>query len=278
MSYGSAISGIFTSESGGSERELELDPGALIILLNDGSSRLMDREGAVLGLSALATSMVLGVFRKSAECVASEAANAFDIPIERVQWELKQLLDDLFRRGLLRCPQDAAPRPSWRVRLASRLIAGVDRLSNVFIRPLPARLAVLLGLARLSIRWLGRTDSITLWGHLATVARESGMNNSLVEETTLLLRQAAARDPDSSESQERALCAWRLLHAAGRPAELVLGIDPDSCQSHCWCECEGQTVGDDHARCAAFVPVARFPRTTPILASARGVGVVFASA
>jgi hypothetical protein len=237
---------------------MTLGPDVVLAVVDDGSSRLIDLNGSSFGVPAHTTSLLVASLRfgpdEAARCVADDRG----VTPEMVREDLRLYLDDLERRGLI---MTAGRERSGGRRLRRLLARPFGRALRLVEHPwlsLPIRIWVTLALAKLSFHVLGWSATVELWGQADGPTFAEPHVDSDAARLDAILREESSRHLMMAECKERALCAWRILRAAGRQASLVVGIDLYPFLGHCWCESEGRAVGDDLDRCIRFIPVARY--------------------
>jgi hypothetical protein len=255
----SAISNVLTAHSPDSAADTKpvLAPDVLLVLVEDGSSRLLDLDGQFFGLAAVSTLLLETALRQGTRQAARKVAEVYGVPLSRVEADLAGFLADLSKRGLLAPPGRRRGLrnlfrsfQAWSLLIALRLLLAA---------PLPFawRVWLLLLFANFSLRVFGWARTVAAWRrHQRGAAIQSG-NTAILEETSQVVRHIASGHLLLMECKERALCCWALLRDAGVEAELVVGVELFPFRGHCWCEYEGWVVGDDVERCTRFVPVLR---------------------
>jgi Transglutaminase-like superfamily len=222
-------------------------------MVDDGSARLVDLDGAVTALDVTATTMMEGALRLSEAEAIAELADAFGVDPRRIATDLRAVLADLIARGTLRSGPSGLPRraPQTRNQLASVLGALAVRLvGSRSDRKFQAWYA--LTAAHLSFRLAGWSPTLNAWiapGHAGwgRTRRTTGNGNNelaTLDAITVAVTRTAARYPFPLDCKDRALAAFAMARAAGLPARVVLGISLFPLALHAWCESGGRVVAD----------------------------------
>jgi hypothetical protein len=237
------------------EADHALAPDTALVLLEDGTGRLLDLGGNFYALPGTAAGMLRDILRAGSTAAADRIAARHGVEVARVRQDLSAFLDSLARSHLVRRaaaladPNKPSLAPSASVR---RALGWLHRLRS------PRKQSwALLVLAYLSIRLLGWPRTVATWRtyHERLPNGRSGSAADLIQATEAAVRAVVARHPLPVACKERALCCWSLLRAAGVPARLVVGVDFFPFASHCWCEAGGDVVGDFADRCERYTPV-----------------------
>jgi hypothetical protein len=221
-------------------------------MVDDGSARLVDLDGAVTALDATATSMMEATLRLSEAEAVAELADVFDVEPRRIATDLHAVLADLIARGTLRSRSSGLPRRVFQTRnqLASVLGALAARLVGPRIdRKIQAWYA--LTVAHLSFRLTGWSPTLNAWiapgraaGHIRRAAGNGSDELATLDAITVAVIRAAARYPFPLDCKDRALAAFAMARAAGLQARVVLGISLFPLALHAWCESGGRVVAD----------------------------------
>jgi Transglutaminase-like superfamily len=227
----------------------------VLLLIQDGTARLLDFRGHFYALSETAAVMLDEILRSGPAAAAMRIAAVFDVRVAQARCDVDTLLADLISWGVVREPRSRAPRAVTGGRSARLLAASTNRVL-AFLGPEPPKVASpLLAAAYASVRLFGWSLTTATWKQSFSVtATPSGT----ASEIDTAVRAAAAQHVLSITCKERALACWALLRTAGWPAELVLGVDLYPLASHVWCECEGTILSDYEDRCRRFTPVQRY--------------------
>lgn len=234
--------------SGGSTgSEVQLAPDVVLLLLSDGSARILDFGGNFYAVSETAALMLNQTLEHGMESAAERIASTYGIEKSRAWDDLRRLVADLEKQGVLVGPQG---QPS-----KERPNGGRNRfLACIHSLPLSLKSWALLGFGYLTIRKLGWPTTIRLF---QAHHRKQGVTREKADPQAIdgIIRSVAARYPVPVECKERALCCWSILRGMGLPATLVVGISLYPLESHCWCELEGNVLTDYLDKCERFTPV-----------------------
>ncbi len=230
-----------------------LAPDAALVLLRDGTSRLLDLGGSFFALSESATLLLSMALRDDLATGTRLLAARHGVPREQIQGDLAGLLRPLERAGAVRRTPLGHVRPEgFRAWLLAGLVRGVLALSTGTFRD-----RALLALAYGTVHLAGWPAAVRIWER---ASRPRAMSAPTVDPEAIDrgIRTAAARHALPVECKERALCCWALLRRARLPARLVVGIDLHPFTSHVWCESAGAVLSDYEDRCQRFTPVVAY--------------------
>jgi hypothetical protein len=247
-----------TSLRGASHPACVLAPDVTLVLVGDGTARLLDLGGNFYALSATAAAMLREALWTDLETAAARVAARYQVEEHEIQADLRALLEDLQRKGLIRRPGQARRRGACRRLLASLVLRPALCCLHAAPVSLWLKVKVLLGLAYLSLRLFGLAGTIAAWRRCRRpggAAAGAGEEERAVHEVDEAVRAGAAGHLFNTECKERALCCWSLLGARGLPARLVLGVDLYPFSSHCWCDVNGRVLTDDEDHCRRYTPV-----------------------
>ena len=239
-----------------------LAPEVLLVMVEDGSARIIDLDGAVAALDATATTMMEAALRSGEAGAVAELAGAFGVEPRRITTDLRAVLGDLTVRGVLRSAAAGPPRRArqTRHRVASALSTLAARRARVGrTRGIQAWSA--LTAAYLSLRLVGWSGTLGAWcaperpgSGNARRAAENGTGD--LDAIAVAVTRAVARHPFPLACKERALAAFALARAAGLPARIVLGISLFPLALHAWCESGGQIIADQlDGYCDRYTPL-----------------------
>lgn len=235
-----------------------LAPDVILVEADDGSARLLDMSGSFFALSRSGAELLGGLLTNGAEQTIKSLSDKYAVEAERIETDLRQLLDKLLSSGLI---QAGGRRSLWaRVRsgLARSIVPVLLRLPRLERSPL-----ALLTVARLCFLAFGWADTVAAWGRNLD---RSGLGIAPAADAGLLtrvddaIRGAAARLP-SVACKERALSAWYVLRRNGVPASLVVGVQLYPLGGHCWCEVGSRVLTDFADHCRSYLPVVRYGAT-----------------
>jgi len=242
-----------------------LAPEVLLVMVDDGSARIVDLDGAVAALDATAATMVEAVLRLGETGAGAELADGFGVEPRRIRTDLHAVLGDLVAQGVL-C--SGPSRLHWRARQIRRRVASA--LSAVAVRWVgvggtwEVRAWGALTLARLLLWMSGWSFTIGAWsapgragwGTAGRVARSGNEGAGDLDAIAIAVTRVVARYPFPLDCKERALAAFALARASGLPARIVLGISLFPLALHAWCESGGEVVADQFdGYCDRYTPI-----------------------
>jgi hypothetical protein len=240
--------------------EYALAPDVLLVLVRDGTARLLDLGGRFYAIPAVGARMLCAALEAGPSAAAARIADEYGIDPDRARTDLAAWLGQLRRQGLILGRTDRRRRRGgWLSRL---LLRTAFRL----IRCLPSptgRARRFLTLTRVCFALFGWAGTVALWQRCLPRPRAEGRVDPETAEATIravdeAVRAASARHVVRMACKERGMCGWAMLRCAGVPAELVVAIDLFPLAGHCWCEAGGLPLGDDPGRCSQFTPVVRY--------------------
>lgn len=235
-----------------------LRPDVLLLLLEDGTARLLDLDGDIYALSHTAATMLDEALRCEVAAIVRGIATRHCIDRHQAEADTRAFLSQLEQKGLIRRVRSTAttvsstPPPRWVLTLLRMIHAWPTSLSR--------QTTVLLTVAYFANRWAGWTGAIGAWRCYYSRQPLSSGDGSTQQIGAIdhAVRTIAARHPLKIGCKERALCSWGLARVAGQPAKLILGVDLFPMACHCWCQLGPQIIGDDEDRCVRFTPVADY--------------------
>lgn len=241
-----------------------LAPEALLVMVEDGSARIVDLDGAVAALDRTATTMVEAALRLGEAAAVAELASAFDVEPRRLTTDLHAVLGDLVAQGALRADTYGLPRHARRTRrrVASALGALAMWRGGGRVRGLQAW--YVLTIAHFSLRLVGWSCTLDAWsargrpgshnGRPSAGNGDDGAGN--LDAIDVAVTHALVRYPVPLDCKERALASFAIVRAADLPARIVLGISLFPLALHTWCESCGQVVADQlDGYCDRYTPL-----------------------
>jgi hypothetical protein len=253
-----------------------LGPDVLVLVIDDGTGRVMDLGGAHFAITESATSILLGTLRDGADRACRSMAATTGAPLERVRVDAGALLGELDDARILLYGGQTPDAASRRDRLTESTARAALRRWLGRGRGTESTAWRLIALAWATTHALGWASTVRWWRDEveAAVARHDGQQGPGVDAITAATASVVARHPLPVACKERALCAYTLTRQAGLPARLVLGASVFPFASHVWCESEGRVVGDRlEDGCDQFDPVLTYDGTgapCPALGHAAG--------
>jgi Transglutaminase-like superfamily/Coenzyme PQQ synthesis protein D (PqqD) len=233
-----------------------LSPNVVLMPLEDGTAQLVHLDGSFFGLSETAARMLKGTLDMGEEDAVQRIATEYNTDHDRVYTDLTALLGTLRAKGLIRRSDDHLP--TVRLRTAIALAISYPVLKIVApVRNQRLKALALLAAARLCFALVGWARTVEAWqrclkrphGPPADSERERLIDT--IDNST----RRSASDLPSIACKERAICCWFMLHSAGVPARLVMGMRFLPLSGHCWCEVDERILTDSPERCKLYTPV-----------------------
>jgi hypothetical protein len=250
-----------TVSAAGDGEGYRLAPDVLLLKVWDGSSRLIDLSGDSFGLPAISTTLLELTLRHGPDRAADEVARQYEVPCQRVRADFEPLLRDLGRRRLLTRRGRAGRWQGLLRGMSTRPVAYALRFSLRSIPSDTGKARVLLSLAFICLKLFGWARTVELWRDVSVdepVQQGRGADPSRLERIEHTVREALSRSIFPVDCKARALSCWAMLHSAGLPARLVVGIDLFPFLGHCWCESGARILVDRIDRCSRFTPVLQY--------------------
>jgi len=235
-----------------------LGSDVLLLIVHDGTARILDLGGNVCAISETGTMMLESVLRDGVDRASMTLAAYFGTAVERIRHDTDLLLHDLVRQGLLVAPGIRQPDRSLRARCSAFIAPIVAMCVRSPIRSLRVKASLLLGLSYISNRMLGWAITVEIWKRVTSLvsAKKELREAETLDTIDAVVAEAMAVFPLNVGCKERALCCWALTRAAGIPARIVLGIDLFPFALHCWCEYGSRVLADrSEGRCDRYTPI-----------------------
>ncbi len=234
-----------------------LAPDVVLVLVGDGTARLLDMDGTFYALPAIGAQMLQGTLERGRTTTVRELAHRYQTGADQVGADMDSLVRQLRQQGLLRHGRQRWRRAAlWPALILLPCLYLIRRL-----RSAPARAAALLTLAYLSLACFGWRRTVALWRRglgAPPWRRNAPPDEPTVRALDQAVRRAAAGHPLPLACKERALSCWALARWAGAPASLVVGLDLFPLAGHCWCEAGPWILSDNDDTCGLFTPVIRY--------------------
>ncbi len=244
------------------ERQAEnrylLAPDVVLVLLQDGTGRLLDLAGKFYALSQTAAGMLYESLRGDPQATAQTIAAVYHVELPQVQQDLSAFLHELERRQLIYGPKKTRRVCQPKMSLFSLILLPLLHGIRTWPASLQMKSWALETLAYLSLRFLGWPTTVRLWQRSSEKLLTSPIGpewEQAAREIDGVIRAVAARHPFPIECKERALCCWMLARWGGPPVKLLVGIDVFPLKSHCWCELDHLVLSDEQDKCERFTPV-----------------------
>jgi hypothetical protein len=256
------ITAVLSAESPCADASYALPPHVVLLLVQDGTARLLDLDGYFYALSTTGAQMLQEALERDTPSAVHNIALQYGVDSRRVHRDFEAFLRALEGQRLIYRRASRGRTSTPRTTLPSLLLAPLLRRVCCSPSPLKARVWTLLTLGYLSLRLFGWTQTVMAWQRCS---RDAGQSPAVQasEHTARAFAEAvcsvAATHVCNIGCKERALCCWALVRAAGLPATLVLGVDLFPLTSHCWCDCGAFVLSDsDEDHCERFTPVVRY--------------------
>jgi hypothetical protein len=238
-----------------------LAPNVVLLLLEDGTARLLDLDGDACALSSTAASMLDDALHDPLATTARRMVDRYGIDPHRAEADTRAFLSGLEQKGLIRRISPTAPTVSTcRSTPAPRWVVALLRMIHACPGSLSSRITALLTVAYFATRWAGWTGAVAAWRrHYSQPSLSSGAGSSRqIDAIDQAVHAVAARHPLKIGCKERALCSWGLLRGTDQPAKLILAVELFPMACHCWCQLGSRIIGDDEERCVRFTPVTEY--------------------
>lgn len=233
-----------------------LEPDAALLVTTFGHAFVLNMADRFYAIPPVGAAMLRQTLRRGEDSALSDIVDRYDVDQCVAQADLRRLLDDLRRRGVLRRRGDPPKSPPRA--FGATLVAGLARRVPGTVRSATGQARAVLVLARVSFLLFGWSATLTAWRRLAPSrpARRRGETPDAIDDA---VRSVAARLPLGASCKERALGAWAMARFAGLPATLIVGVVQHPLGAHAWCEtANAKVLGDDAAICRRYLPVFRY--------------------
>jgi hypothetical protein len=245
----------------GGSPDYVLTPDVILLLVRDGTARLLDLWGNFYALSATGATMLFETLRHGTTAAAQKIAAQYNVDIHQVQRDLQAFLEGLERERLLHRPGLSPTHHKPKSITSFLALMLVLRGIHAWMPSVKARARALLMLAYISIRVFGWPRTLTVWQyfyHQRPIRHDVREIEQTARAIDGAVRAVAADHPLPIACKERALCCWALLRFEGLPAKLLLGVDLFPFSSHCWCQLGSLVLSDDEDRCQRFTAVVSY--------------------
>ncbi len=235
-------------------------PAAVVLhVVDDGSARLIDLDGALFAVSRTAAEMLQGVLADGVDVTIGRLAEFYALSPERIRGDLEALLADLSKRGLVERSHAPSRRNRLRRLMAAIVVAPTLRLLGLVEPSERLSILALLVSARLCTAAFGWGTTVAAWRAAIRPKRllPRPEQEDFIQRIDGAIRRIAANVP-SVDCKERALACWYLLCSRGIGADLVVGVQLFPMAGHCWCQVGDRVLTDSAQRCAAFAPIVRY--------------------
>ncbi|HET8840606.1 MAG TPA: lasso peptide biosynthesis B2 protein [Ktedonobacteraceae bacterium] len=257
------IEAILRAETIPKESDYTLAPDILLLLVQDGSVRLLDLKGNCYTMAPIGGKMLVGALEGDS-AAALHIATEYHAELFLVRDDMQTFLADLESKKLIfqrRGPISKNMRRPRKTPLLFWLLAPFLRSACALPFSLESKAWLLLTLAFLSLRMSGWSETLELWRQQFPNHKHKKVSPELEPYAKLvdqLIRTRAAHHLFHVDCKERALSCWGLLRSAGFSARLVMGIHLFPLECHCWCEAGAWVLSDDQDRCKQFTPITSY--------------------
>lgn len=236
-----------------------------LVIVEDGSGRLVDLAGDACAITNSGTAMLEMVLGRSFEAATEALAQQFPLNLMQARADMDSFLLELTAQDLI-VPPGSTRRSNWSLRRdLAWLMAPIVYLCALGpAKWLTLKAWVLLTASYLSTRIFGWPNTLRTWQACSSPSRR-GIRSRVSDDPDALdaidtiVRRTITRHPLNLGCKERALCCQTLTHAAGLPAKIVLGVDLFPFGLHCWCESGSRVVADRYeGRCDRYTPLATY--------------------
>jgi hypothetical protein len=240
--------------------EYSLSPDAAVLVMEDGSARIIDMGDCFYAVSPIGSLMLRETLENGPAGAVQKVVVEYAITPSQGEADLGRFLTNLERRGILLRRGEVAGRSSAGspgARLLARMLKTVIR----FRRSPKAQAAALLTFARLSLKLFGWAQTVRAWKRSFSLREGRALADNveaLAQRIDDAVCSAAAHHPLGVACKERALSCWALARRAGVSAALVIGVEHFPLSGHCWCQIGVRIVSDRPDNCARYVPVLRY--------------------
>lgn len=255
---GAAFRRVVSAATPASAASHRLADEALLLVVHDGSARLIDLAGDVVALSESAAALLESALGTGADLALLAAR--YRVPEARLAADRDALLADLARRGAIRPAGATARRRPFSRALEALLRALVRVLARRPAANTRAKARRLATLAFVATRLAGWSGAVRAWDAAFAPADggagAGGDDAALLDAVDAGVGAAIAGHWLRVGCKERALAAWALARAGGQRARLTLGVDLFPFGLHCWCEAGGRILADRYeGRCDRYAPI-----------------------
>lgn len=258
--------------------QYRLFPQVILQAQEEGAYLLDFNQGQFYQLDGVAHDMVSLILKGDLTTALHHCAQIYDVPPDRLQTDLEQLLTALVSQQLL-IPIDAnqPPKSSFArflatlsFRIAQAITVGGRKLLNPEPDPNGITINLLLLLSWLSFRFLDWGTNLELWQSWHPQEIQTDLNPDQTQE---ILTQVDRRIRENAAAslffpmvcKERALVGYHLLRVFYRlPVQLIIGTALYPFQVHAWVTYHGQIITDDPEHCAYFDPILTYPHDSAV--------------
>ena len=257
MTVNADIRSVMTSSPTGSDR-WRLPGGVVLILVHDGTGRLIDLDGSISALTESGATMLELALREGFEPACHRLAFRYGVDAECLRADMQVFFRELVAQKSLIPPGMTLRRRPLRRFLSWTAYPIVFLMARQPTRWMPTKAWLLLTLIFFATRLFGWTNAIRVWDLAGStlMAKRAVADPDIVTAIDSVVTRTMARHLLPVSCKERALCCWVLARAGGVPARVQLGIDLFPFGLHCWCEHESKIIADRYeGRCDRYTPL-----------------------
>ncbi len=236
-----------------------LKPNVILLVLLDGTARLLDLDGHFCAISATGALILTETLKLGSTTAVNRLVSEYGVQLSQAQEDVERFLKSLETRGVIYSSEGSVPQNKHIISDLSLLLTPMLQCIGTLPLSLKRQAWLILALAYLSTRLFGWSRTITAWKthrHEVSTHESQQEIDSIVKAVDLAVREAAAHHLLNVECKERALCSWWMAKEAGIPARLTLGVAFFPLTSHCWCEVNSDILADEPERsesCTQFL-------------------------
>jgi hypothetical protein len=241
--------------------EYTLAPDVILVLVHDGTARLLDMDGRFYAVSAIGAETLQGSLEQGTEAAVSKISAQYGEAPQRVRKDLTAFLQQLEKRRLIQRQGSNRRKRTPNTSFPFLTLAPSLHVVHHDVHSLKVKAWSLLTLARFSFSLFGWARTIAAWQRYYHGLSDPGTVQPAEETAKVVddvVRTTAAHHMIGMGCKERSLCCWALLRSAGLSASVILGINLFPLASHCWCVSGSFTLSDYQDQCEKFIPVMRY--------------------
>lgn len=229
-----------------------LNPNVHVILVKDGTSRILNLDGFFIALPVISTLMLKLILQYEFSVVVNKLADQFKTDQFRISKDLSVFLKKLEALKVI------TKSPAKQIIKLSYLLQCFLEITVPLTTEIPNKLIqhkVLLLLAWCSFKLFGWNKTVNSWKQYFYNQTVSPTKSVSVLKISEEIQVAVSRHFIKMDCKEKAIVCWAICQKEGIPASLVLGINLYPLSSHFWCEFEGNSLTDNKERCNRFFPL-----------------------
>jgi hypothetical protein len=240
-----------------SDGRWRLSDDAILLIVHDGSARLIDLAGNVCAVTESGAAMLTAALRDGVEPACRALASRYGVDAERIHADMETFFLGLEAQDLLVKPRAVRRRSPVKRAVSWMFYPFVLLCARRPRRWMRAKAWSLIVLAFAATRMLNWTEAVRVWDRAGSrLIKNAVADHHILAAIDSVVTEVIARHPLTVGCKERALCCWVLARAGGKPARIQLGVDLFPFGLHCWCEHESQIVADRYeGRCDRYTPI-----------------------